>query len=116
MNVTLRKITKIPLDFELKSDEINFKGFLEYHSGKLILLNAHMSGFIEKQCDVCAEEFKLPVDEEIKFFLSDGIYEDADNLELEVVESLDGNVDMEEVLASEIELIKCDYHSCENCK
>ncbi len=116
MNVTLRKITKIPLDFKLKFDEINFKGFLEYHSGKLILLNAYMSGFIEKQCDVCAEEFKLPVDEEIKFFLSDGIYEDADNLELEVVESLDGNVDMEEVLASEIELIKCDYHSCENCK
>jgi len=115
LKVTLRKVTKTPLDFEVKSNEITFKGYLEYHGGKLILLKADLSGFLENPCDTCAEEFKMPVKEEIKFFISDGIYEDEDNIELDVVESLDGVADMEELLASEIELIKSDYHSCESC-
>jgi len=115
MNITLRKITKIPLDFEIKSDAIIFKGFLEYHSGKLILLQANLSGFIDKPCDICAEEFKLSVNEKIEFFLSDGIYKDENNIELDVIESLNGTVDIDELMASEIELIKCDYHSCDSC-
>ena len=116
MKVVLRKVTKTPLDFEVKSDEITFKGYLEYHSGKLILLKAILSGLIEKSCDICAEEFKMPVNEEIEFFISDGIYESDDNIELDVVESFDGNADIEELLASEVELIKSDYHSCDSCK
>jgi len=116
MRVTLRKVTKTPLDFDVKSDEITFKGYLEYHSGKLILLKAHLLGTVEVSCDICAENFKLDVDEDIEFFISDGLYEDEDNIDLDVVESLNGNIDIEEVLASEIELITSDYHSCKNCK
>ena len=116
MKITLRKVTKTPLDFEVKSDEITFKGYLEYHLGKLILLKANLSGFLTKDCDICAEEFKLPVDEDVEFFICDGIYEGDDDIELDVVESLTDIVDMQELLNSEIELIKSDYHSCENCK
>ena len=116
MKITLRKVTKTPLDFELKSSEITFKGYLEYHSGKLILLKANLQGFLMKPCDICAEEFKLTVDEKIEFFISDGIYEDDNSIELDVVESFDGIADIEELLNSEIELIKSDYHSCDSCK
>ena len=115
MKVALRKVGKTPLDFEVKSNEITFKGYLEYHSGKLILLKANLNGFIEKPCDTCAEEFKLLVNEEIEFFVSDGLYE-KDDIDLDVVESFDGIADIEELLNSEIELIKSDYHSCKNCK
>jgi hypothetical protein len=116
LKITLRKVTKTPLDFVVKSGEITFKGYLEYHSGKLILLKANLSGFLIKPCDICAEEFKLAVDEEVEFFISDGIYEDDSSIELDVVESFDGIADVEELLNSEIELIKSDYHSCDNCK
>jgi uncharacterized metal-binding protein YceD (DUF177 family) len=116
MKVMLRKVTKTPLDFEVKSDEITFKGYLEYHKGKLILLKAKLHGSLTKPCDICAEEFRLEVDEDIEFFISDGLYEDDDNTLLDVVESFDGNVDIDELLNSEIELIKSDYHSCDNCK
>ena len=116
MKVVLRRVTKTPLDFEVKSDEITFKGYLEYYKGKLILLKAKLNGFVVKPCDSCAEEFKLLLDEEVKFYISDGIYEDDDSIELDVVESFDGNADMEELLHSEIELIKSDYHRCESCK
>jgi len=116
MKITLRKVTKTPLDFEVKSNEMTFKGYLEYHSGKLILLKADLTGSLETLCDICAEEFQLPVDEKVEFFLSDGIYESNDDMEVEIVETFTGSVDMEELLASEIELIRSDYHSCESCK
>jgi hypothetical protein len=116
MIVTLRKVTKTPLDFEVSSKNIIFKGYLEYHSGKLILLRADLKGSLEKSCDICAEEFELSVDEKVEFFISDGIYKSDDNIELDVVESFDGNADIDELLNSEIELIRSDYHSCDNCK
>jgi hypothetical protein len=116
MKYTLRKVTSTPIDFELKSEKITFKGYLQYHSGKLILLKANLTGFVEKSCDICAEEFNLSVDENVEFFISDGIYESDDKIELDVVESFDGTVDMEELLDSEIELVKSDYHACESCR
>ena len=100
----------------MKFEEIIFKGYLEYHSGKLILLQAKLSGLLEKPCDICAEDFKMSVDEKIEFFLSDGIYSGSNDIEFDVVESLDSSVEIEELLASEIELIKSDYHSCNECK
>ena len=116
MKVTLRKVGKIPLDFELKSDEITFKGYLQYDSGKLILLKATLSGKIDTDCDICAEEFKLDVDEDIEFFISDGVYEKQEESLLDVVESLNSTADLEELMNSEIELIKSDYNSCPKCK
>ncbi|MBU0720911.1 hypothetical protein KJ877_06170 [bacterium] len=116
MKLSLRKVGKTPLDFEVKSKEITFKGYLEYHAGKLILLKAHLSGIIDTECNICAKEIKLPVDEEIEFFISDGIYEDQNDIELDVVESLDSQVDLDELLASEIELLKSDYYRCEECQ
>ena len=115
MKVTLRKITKTPLDFDIKSNEITFKGYLQYHAGKLILLHADLKGEIDTQCSQCGEDLKVPVDETVEFFVSDGLYDDDADIDLDVVESLDSTADLDELLHSEIELIKSDYHSCENC-
>ncbi len=106
MKVTLRKVSKTPVDFEVKSDEITFKGYLQYDSGKLILLKANLNGEILTECNQCGEEFKLPVNEEVEFFISDGLYEDESSIELDVVESFNSIADLDELLNSEIELIK----------
>lgn len=116
MKIKLIKVGKTPVDFEVKSDEIAFKGYLQYDSGKLILLKANLDGMILTECNQCGEEFKLPINEEIEFFISDGLYEDEGSIELDVVESFNSIADLDELLNSEIELIKSDYHSCENCK
>ena len=115
MKVTLRKVGKTPLDFDIKSNEITFKGYLQYHAGKLILLHADLKGEIDTQCSQCGEDLKVPVDETVEFFVSDGLYDDDADIDLDVVESLDSTADLDELLHSEIELIKSDYHSCENC-
>ena len=116
MKVILRRVTKTQLDFDVKSNEITFKGYLQYHGGKLILLKANLQGSILKDCDVCAEEFTMPLDEKIEFFISDGMYKDEDSVNLDVIESFDGEVEIEELLHSEVELIKSDYYSCDECK
>jgi uncharacterized metal-binding protein YceD (DUF177 family) len=116
MKILLRKVGKIPLEFEVKSDEITFKGFLQYDADKLILLKAKLSGKVEANCDVCAEEFMLEVDEDIEFFISDGVYEKSEDTFLEVVEVYDSSVDLEELMKSEIELLKSDYHICQTCQ
>lgn len=116
MKVVLRKINTTPFDFEIRSDEITFKGYLQYHSGKLILLKAKLSGKINTDCDICADEFKLEVDEDVEFFISDGIYEKNEDSFLDVVEVLNFTVDLEEIMNSEIELIKSDYIVCESCQ
>ncbi|DAB27685.1 MAG: hypothetical protein A2513_10045 [Sulfurimonas sp. RIFOXYD12_FULL_33_39] len=116
MKITLRKVTSTPLEFEVKSDEITFKGYLQYDADKLILLRAELSGKIDVDCDICADKFKLDVDEDIEFFISDGVYEKKEDSLLDVVEVLDSIADMQELKNSEIELIKSDYIVCENCK
>jgi hypothetical protein len=116
LKISLIKVGKTPLDFEVTSDEITFKGFLQYDANKLILLKARLNGVIDVDCDVCADEFKLEVDEDIEFFISDGIYTKNEETLLDVVESLSSTLDLKELMNSEIELIKSDYKSCENCK
>ena len=116
MNIILRKVTKTPLDFEVESDEITFKGYLQYNSNKLILLHADLKGVVDTQCSQCGEEIKLSVNEIVEFFVSDGLYTDDVDIDLDVVESLDSTANIDELLHSEVELIKSDYHSCKNCK
>ena len=114
MKIHFRKITKTPLDFSIKSNEITFKGYLEYHNAKLVLLHANLKGIVDTQCSRCGEDIKLPVDDTIEFFVSDGISNDNE-VEIDVIESFDSTVDLDELLHSEIGLIKSDYHSCKNC-
>ena len=114
MIVTLRKVGRTPLDFEIKSDEITFKGYLEYHAGKLILLKADLKGLVCADCSTCGEVFDQKIDEKVEFFISDGLY-DGENINTDVVESFTSTADLNELLISGIELIKSDYHSCENC-
>jgi uncharacterized metal-binding protein YceD (DUF177 family) len=116
MKITLRKVTKSPLEFEKSLDGINIKGTLVYDTDKLILLEAKLSGNIEIECAVCGEEFDLEVDEELKFHISDGVFVDEDNSMIDVVEAKNGELDIDELLHSEIELIKSDYHCCEFCE
>lgn len=100
----------------MNSENVTFKGYLEYHNQKLILLSANLSGTLLKPCDMCAEDTTISIDEDIEFYISDGIYQDNNEIELDVVESFDGYADLDELLNSEIELIKSDYHFCDNCK
>jgi len=116
MKIELRKVGKTPIDFEINSNKILFKGDLSYHGGKLILLNGKLSGSLDTDCYLCGKDINLPIDEKVNFFISDGIYTQDEDIELDVIESLEPKLDLDDILDSELELIKSDYFKCEECK
>lgn len=115
MKIPLRKIGKNKTEFEVIEDKVTFKGFLEYHSNRLIFLSAKLSGFIELNCDICANEYLQELNNDIEFFISDGAYTSSEDDFIEVVEIYDATLDLKEILHSELELIKNEYHICESC-
>lgn len=115
MVVPFRRLGSQPLEFELIRDNARFSGDLILKKGNLAQLNGTITGSISIPCDICAEIIEKPLNEEISFYLSDGIFEGNDE-ELDIVEIEKSMIDMDELFRSEIELIKSDYFCCANCE
>ena len=115
MKIAFKKLGSQPLHFEANCDKAFFSGDLILKKSNLAQLNGTITGSISIPCDICAEEVERPLNEEVAFYLSDGIYEGNDE-EFDVVEIDQSMIDMEELLKSEIELIKSDYFCCTNCE
>ncbi|WP_295055456.1 hypothetical protein [Sulfuricurvum sp.] len=115
MKIAFKKLGSQPLHFEVNSDNAFFSGDLILKKSNLAQLNGTITGSISIPCDICAEEVEKSLNEEITFYLSDGIYEGNDE-ELDVVEIDRSMIDSEELLKAEIELIKSDYFCCKNCE
>lgn len=115
MKIDFKKINRSPIPFNESSGDIEFQGNLKYDSTGLVKLSAVISGKLDLTCDLCGLEFSHIVQDDISFLISEGIYTSQDN-KLDIVE-LDGNIlDTQEMLSSEIDFIKSDYHKCDDCK
>ena len=85
---------KIP--FFIEKDAIKFEGVLAYDSShrEFIKLYGTIRGTIELVCDLSGESY------------NEGLNEDLED----IVECENGQIDLEEILRSELEMIRCDYH------
>jgi uncharacterized metal-binding protein YceD (DUF177 family) len=115
MKFPFRKVGNTPQDFNISKENTTFKGTLEHFKHGLIMLDAHINGTLNVPCDICAENFDTILNEELKFLLSDGIFNGHDE-DYDVVEFLNGMIDIDEILSSELESLKSDYHSCSKCQ
>jgi len=113
--ISFKRLNAIPLDFEVKCDNAHFSGDIILKKRNLAQLNGTITGSISLPCDLCAETVEKELNEKIIFFLSDGIAHGNDN-ELDVVEIENSTIDMDELLSSELELIRSDYFCCSNCE
>lgn len=115
MNVPFRKIKSSEQAFELENSGITCKTLLQYRSGGLIHAQMELRGSLELDCDICAEPFIKPINESVEILLSDGVYNGSDE-NLDVVEVTSSIISIDELLAAEIELIRCDYNRCDACQ
>lgn len=115
MKIPFRKIGNVAQDFEILKEATAFKGTLKHYQRGLIMLKGHINGTLSLPCDLCAENFDTILDEELEFLLSDGIFNGHDE-DYDVVESLTGMIDINEILSSELESIRSDYHCCPECQ
>ena len=113
--IPFKHLNSIPLEFDVIVENVFFKGTLVHKKGKIAQLNGRITGSISMPCDLCAENIERVLNEELFFYLSDGIISDNGD-ELDIVEITTPMIDMEELLASEIELIKSDYFCCSLCE
>jgi len=111
---------KIPLDeseFEISSNSVKFLGTFSKISSKLAKINSKLVGKCDVDCCKCGTTFTIPINTEVKFVVSDGIYSsEQDEEEFVIIEVEEHLLDFDEILHSEIESLKSEYHICDTCK
>lgn len=114
MKIPFKNITTSPKEFRLNRDNCIFFGELTLKKANFIKLNGTISANIQTQCDRCGDDMTLSIDENIEFYISDGVYSGNES-DMDIVECDNSIIDIDEILDSEIELIRSDYIYCESC-
>ena len=113
MKIVFDKIGSTPTPFEFESEGVKLEGTLKKSGYHQVILDAKMSGSIELSCDRCGKTYSYDIDNVLELKLSDIISEDKDDLD--IIEFLDGEIDMSYMLQSEINTFKSTYNYCDSC-
>lgn len=113
MNIVFDKITSTPMPFEFSSEGVSCVGTLKKSGHHQVILDAHLSGSVELSCDRCGDTYNYDVDTPLQLKLTDIVSEDKDDLD--IIEFLDGEIDMLYILQSEINTLKSTYNYCDKC-
>lgn len=113
MKIAFDKIGSTAKPIELSSEGVKLEGTLQKSGYHQVTLDAHMSGSIELDCDRCGDTYNYDVDNRLQLRLSDIVSEDKDDLD--IIEFLDGEIDLSYILQSEINTFKNAYNYCDKC-
>jgi len=117
MKIEFRKIPLQDAEFEISSNSVKFLGTFSKISSKLAKINSKIEGNCEVDCCKCGISFEINIQNEIKFLVSDGIYSSENEDEEYVIIEVENHImDFDEILHSEIESLKSEYHVCDTCK
>ena len=114
--IAFAKISAAPVPFEISQDRLKLSGNLKRKDSKFIECKGEIKGKIPYICDRCGKEFDLEVSESVNLLLSEGVFNDEKHESLDVMEFFGAEVDVDEILRSEMEAFKSDYFYCEECK
>ena len=116
MKIAFAKISAAPVPFEISQDRLKLSGNLKRKDSKFIECKGEIKGKIPYICDRCGKEFDLDVSESVNLLLSEGVFNDEKHESLDVMEFFGAEVEVDEILRSEMEAFKSDYFYCEECK
>ena len=115
MKIAFQKIKSQETPFEIKEDFIHFIGTLKFEKRNVIRMLATLDATFNRQCDRCGEEQSYTHKEDLNFIISDGPFED-DTSDLDVIEFFDGFFILDDIIESEINLVKSEYFYCDSCQ
>jgi hypothetical protein len=115
LKLDFKKVSRAKKSIEIEKEGVSLKGEIYLNKDNLTDFKGKLSNNIKVTCDRCGEEFLLFLDEDIYLKFCDGVFKGFDE-EADVIEFFDGKIDFEEVLHSEIESKKLEYHICPKCK
>ena len=112
--VLFDKVGAAPKPFSLEYQGISLEGTLYKITPHRVELDATIRGRISLDCDRCGQPYDRNLDEHLVLQISDEVAQDKDNLD--IIEFLDGRIDILFLLESEINALEGDYHFCTQCE
>jgi len=113
MKILFDKVGSSGKPFDFSSNGMRIEGVLKKSGYHRVSLNAQLSGDVDLDCDRCGDTFSSSLDGELKLSLSDEVLKDKDDLD--IIEFLDGMIDISYLLDSEINAQKSTYNHCPKC-
>jgi len=113
MVIVFDKINSTAKPIELSSKGVKLDGTLQKSGYHQITLDATLNGCFDLDCDRCGDTYSYDMNSKLRLKLSDLVSEDKDDLD--IIEFLDGKIDLLYILESEITSIESSYHYCEKC-
>ncbi len=114
MKIEFRKAPQTPKELEIEYNSVKIEGTFCKISQSLVKVDAVLLGNTDIDCCRCGISEIIEVDEELHLLLSDGVY-NKDESEYLVIEVENNLIDFDEIIESELNSIKSDYHICKNC-
>ncbi len=114
MKIVFDKVNHTKRPFKLNLNNILLEGTLVKRGYHRISLVGNLEGVINLTCDRCGDEFKEDISSPLNLTLSDEVIETQDDLD--IIEFLDGIIDIEFIIQSEIASIQNSYHICQKCE
>jgi len=113
MKIVYDKIGQTKKPFELSVSGVKLEGTLAKSGYHRLRLEGNLSGQVELSCDRCGEIYYNGMDYPLHLTLSDEVIETKDDLD--IIEFIDGVIDLEFIVQSEIASVQNSYHYCEKC-
>jgi uncharacterized metal-binding protein YceD (DUF177 family) len=114
LKIVFDKVGSTAKPFIVEAQKVTLSGTLCKSGYHRVLLDGRMEGTLPLICDRCGSTFEQRIDTPFKLTLSDVVSEDKDDLD--IIEFLDGVIDMTYVLESEINAIEGAFHYCDSCE
>ncbi|MBP9490262.1 MAG: hypothetical protein KBE77_02325 [Aliarcobacter sp.] len=114
MKIEFKKAPQTTKELEYISDSVRIEGTFCKISQSLVKIDAVLKGSTDIDCCRCGITEEIEVDEELHLLISDGIYKN-DESEYLVIEVENSLIDFDEIIQSELNSIKSDYHICNDC-
>jgi len=108
--------------YTLRGDdfEITIDGTLKRKGYGMAELDAVFTGVVSLECDACGEKYDDVIEEKVTLKLTDAPYKTSEGQggeqDYDIIEFLDGIIDLDEIIISEVNALKYDYHKCKKCQ
>jgi uncharacterized metal-binding protein YceD (DUF177 family) len=113
LKIVFEKVGNTAKPVELDFQGIKLCGTLQKSGYHRVLLDAEMAGDLSLTCDRCGQQYDQHIALPLKLTLSDQVSEDKDDLD--IIEFLDGVIDITYIIESEINAIEGAFHYCDQC-
>jgi len=113
MKIQFEKVGSTPKPFVCTLEGLTLEGTLKKSGYHRVALQSALEGEIALTCDRCGKTYNKQIKSVLALTLSDEMCKDKEDLD--IIEFLDGVIDITYILESEINLQKSIYHYCPEC-